>query len=310
VNRNLLTFEEESACVVRGNAVDALADFGPSGAHEPGQRKDLAAPHGKGDILEEARPRQAFYPEDLFADGCMSRWKILRDFSAHHALYKPRLFEPLDVPRGNVVTVAEHGDPLREPVHVLDPVRDEDDGDALGAKAFCDAVEVLALAARKRGGGFVHDENFCVHGKRLGYLDDLLLGDGEASHRGRGTEVRVEALKQGLGLLPQFAPVYLPCEGVEALVSQKDILEYRKVGEACDMLIDCRNAEPLRIEGASEANGLPIEQYFAFVGVIDAGDDFDERGLTGTVFAHDRVDLSGFELKMHIFQRLHAREKL
>ncbi|GEM_PF-4250060 len=93
-------------------------------------------------------------------------------------------------------------------------------------------------------------------------------------------------------------------------MSKKDIFEHREIGEACDLLVDCRDTEPLRIERAFEVDGLSIEENFALVGVIDASDDFDERRFSGAVFAHDRVDLSGFELEMHIFQRLHAGKEL
>gem|GEM_PF-5184720 len=46
---------------------------------------------------------------------------------------------------------------------------------ALVAQALRNAVEVFALAAGERRVARP-DEDFCVHGECLGYLDDLLLG--------------------------------------------------------------------------------------------------------------------------------------
>jgi len=61
------------------------------------------------------------------------RRKILRNFSANHALDKLCLFESSNIPRGDIMAIAEHGDAFGKPVHILDPVGDEDDGNALVA---------------------------------------------------------------------------------------------------------------------------------------------------------------------------------
>ena len=41
-----------------------------------------------------------------------------------------------------------------------------------------------------------------------------------------------------------------------------------------------------------------------------AGNNLDKRGFTGTVLAHQRMHFTGFQLKLHIVQRLYARKDL
>ena len=56
--------------------------------------------------------------------------------------------------------------------------------------------------------------------------------------------------------------------------------------------------------------GLAGQQDFAAIGLVDAGDDLDERRFAGAVFAEQGVDLAGIEGQRDVLQRLRGVEPL
>ena len=85
---------------------------------------------------------------------------------------------------GDVLAVAHHGDGVAEGEDLVEAVGDEDQGAALVAQAAGDREQPVDLDAAERRGRLVHDQQAGVERDRLGDLDDLLVGDGEA--RGPG----------------------------------------------------------------------------------------------------------------------------
>ena len=59
-----------------------------------------------------------------------------------------------------------------------------------------DPEQLVDLGVGQRGGGFVHDQDVRAEGERLGDLDHLLLGDGEAGDPGPRVELDVQLLEQ------------------------------------------------------------------------------------------------------------------
>ena len=60
----------------------------------------------------------------------------------------------------------------------------------------------------------------------------------------------------------------------------------------------------------AERDGLAIEEDFAGVGGLHAGEDFHQRALARTVLAVDREHLAALDGEAHALERPHAREGL
>ena len=60
----------------------------------------------------------------------------------------------------------------------------------------------------------------------------------------------------------------------------------------------------------AKVTGCAVDDDFALVGLVDAGQDLDERGFAGAVFANQRRDLAGVERDADIVERLHAGKNL
>jgi hypothetical protein len=66
--------------------------------------------------------------------------------------------------------------PLAAREHLLQPVRDEQDGGAAAPQRHHDLEQPVYLDIGQRRRGLVHDQDPGLQGERLGDLDDLLVG--------------------------------------------------------------------------------------------------------------------------------------
>ena len=74
-----------------------------------------------------------------------------------------------------MASVPKHGDPVRDPLKLVDPVGDVDDAHASGLEARYKSKQYLRLAIGQRCGRLVQDEDTQVAAHRLGDLYELLL---------------------------------------------------------------------------------------------------------------------------------------
>jgi hypothetical protein len=281
-----------AAIAARVVAVDAEhrpGDLAAAGAHQPGQRHDLAGAHLEGHVVEDTGAVQPLDLEDRGADV----GRGLREQVAHLAADHQR-DDLVDVglgggPGGDVLPVAHDRDRVAEREHLVEPVRDEHQGTALVTQAACDGEQPLDLDPAQRGGRLVHDQDPGVERDGLGDLDDLLVRDREAQRLAPRVDVHPEAGEESLRLGVHRAAVDAPA-GPEQLTAHEDVLGDREVGEERRLLVDHRDAGGLRLRGAREVGGLAVEQHLAGVQAVHAGHDLDQGGLAGAVLPDERVD--------------------
>ena len=70
------------------------------------------------------------------------------------------------------------------------------------------------------------------------------------------------------------------------------------------------DAQLARYNRTANAHRRAVDQYLAAVGGLSAAEDLDQCRLAGPVFAHQRVNFTGFQVKLNIAQRLNARKTL
>ena len=188
--------------------------------------------------------------------------------------------------------VAEHRHLVGDLEHLFDAVADEEDRDALVAQVADQLEELGDLVRRERGGRLVHDEHADVERDRLGDLDRLLRGERQAARRAAHVDRDAELGEDRLG----FAEHLSPADHLAAiLVADEDVLGDVQVGKEQRFLIDRGDAEALRLGGAADRDRLAGEQDLAAIGLVDAGDDLDQRRFAGAVLAEQRMDFAGIE---------------
>ena len=160
------------------------------GADEPGEPDDLAGPHAEGDVRNSPRRDEA-----LDAQQRLGIRHGFRRGGKTYSIERPVISRMISAvgrllgrqPGGDGAAVLEHGDPVADRADLLEPVRDVDDGHALGGEVADDVEEPLHLAAVEHGGRLVHDDEPHVVRERAGHADDLLAGGAEACRpRGDG----------------------------------------------------------------------------------------------------------------------------
>ena len=80
-----------------------------------------------------------------------------------------------------MLAVAEHRRPVAKLEDFIEAMADEQDGDAARARLADDREQPIDLVRRQRRRRFVQDQDAGVDRKRLGDLDELLIGHRKAA---------------------------------------------------------------------------------------------------------------------------------
>ena len=289
-----LPLERDRAGGRRLDAEQRETDIGASGADQPGEAQHLAAAEVEADVLEHAlaaeprdrqqqlararrraRLKQAHLAPDHVGDGA--------------AAASPRRAARVEISRPSRNTVTRSAISKTSSMRWLTkriatpwPRRSRDqlnscatswaDSDAVGSSmirtrtlseiALAISTDCCAASVRPRAGLRTSMATPSVGEDRLGLA--------RTSRASRST-----------------------CAAV--LVADEDVLGDVQVGEEQRLLVDRRDAEALRLGGAADGHRLAVEQDLAAVGLVDAGDDLDQRRLAGAVLAEQRMDLARIE---------------
>ena len=149
-------------------------------------------------------------------------------------------FEAGDLGNGSGVdqaTVAQDRHAVAEPKHLVQPVGDIHDGDAIAPQNVDDLHQSLDLPRLERGSRLVHDHDPMVGGDGPGDRDHLL--DAEAEFAQRPTDVHIDAVpgKDG-GRLPVHPGEVDQAETVSRLAPEEQIPRDADQGDEVDLLVD------------------------------------------------------------------------
>ena len=175
-------------------------------------------------------------------------------------------------------------------------MRDVDDAEALRAEPADHLEEEVGLALGERGGRLVEDDDARRRRRRAGDGDDLALGDREGFDDRLGVERDAEPVEKRAGLAVHAAIVD-EAEAADRLAAEEDVLGDAEIGLEVELLVHRDDAEGLGVGRVGDPDRLAGEADRAAVGPVDAGDDFHERRLAGTVLAEERVHLAGAQIE-------------
>ena len=188
------------------------------------------------------------------------------------------------------LALAHDADPVREAVHVVDPVRDEED-----PHPFLGAPQEHRHDAREGGRGellqrLVEDQEGRARVQLLEDVHDRPVGETEAAKARAGRDVEAVAVEELGGRLVHPAG-RVPGEVVHPRVVGKQRLGHREVVVQAEVLVDHADAQPVpdpqrerRVAPAADDDrSRPRPQHSAH--------HHGESGLAGAVLAHQRVDL-------------------
>ena len=116
--------------------------------------------------------------------------------------------------------------------------------------------------------------------------------------------------REDLGRLAAHrTPVDRP-ESATRRMADEDVLGDRQVREESRLLVDYGDAQRPGLGRTLQRDLLTVEQQRAGVGLMDAGQDLDERALAGAVLADQPMDLARPQLERDVVERLGRVEPL
>ena len=185
---------------------------------------------------------------------------------------------------------------------------DEENRDALPLQTIEDLEEALHLLPGNGRRRLVHDEHAGIDGQRLGNLDRLSFGDAQHLDRKTHVERQIQDGEELARSRLHGRPV--DPSGPQWLPSDEHVLRDRQIGEEDRVLVNDRDAAPLRIERAVDGGLGTVDEDPAFVRGKHAGQNLDERALARSVLAREGVDTARSEGESDIGQHLHGPEAL
>ena len=144
------------------------------------------------------------------------------------------------------------------------------------------------------------------HRKRLRDFHELLMADGERAHE----RVRIDLQSDGIEEFPRLAPLkgFVDEPAAEFLAAKEDVRGDVEIVGEIQLLMDERDAVRERVVDGTNRERATVEEDFAGVGPLHAGEDFHERALARPIFTDDGEHFAAGDRKAHAPERAHAGE--
>ena len=175
---------------------------------------------------------------------------------------------------------------------------DEDNGNAFVTKLFGDTVQLETFISCQRSGRLIHDQNTGITGKSFGDLYQLLSSYGKCSHGLGYIDFFAQRLDQFFGAGSHGFPV-IDTKFILDLLTHEDILCNSQIRERGNVLVNSCNTHLSGIGCVTECHSLTFQQHGTAVRLMNTCDNFNKGGFTGSVFTHQSMDLTFFQLKLH-----------
>ena len=125
-------------------------------------------------------------------------------------------------------------------------------------------------------------------------------------------KVHVEFFKQ-LNRIGQHFLMIDQLEGADAtrrITAQPEVLHHAAIGNWQQFLVDHRDTGIERLPGIGKFPNATVQHDASRIRLVHAKQAFHQRGLSGTVLTHQRVNRSWTNLQTDIIQRLDAGKTL
>ncbi len=308
VDLDLFAVDEDLAGIGPGYAEDRLHQLGSTRAHEAGDPQNLAPLHAEADV-PELLSRNIPDVQHGLADLDLLLVEHLGKLATYHLLDEGALGERGRWIGAYVFSVAENGDLIGDPEHLVHLVRYVDHGAALLAQRSDDPKQSFHFRLGDRRSRLVHDDQTRFIGNCLRNLHQLNVRDAELDHLFLGIEFYLETIEKLPRVLvhPFHVDQTVP---FDFFTPEKNIFGDRHVRDGAQFLVDHRNA--LR-EGEVRVGNVELfspERDRAGIGNVNADQTFHERGFACSVLAHEGVHGSLADVEPDVIQGANARELL
>ena len=308
---DLPAVDQHLAAIGRPQPEDRLGELAAPRPDQAREAHHLARAQHQVHVVEARMLREAADLEQRLADLRLELGEQVLDPAADHHVDEIVLAHVGNVSGRDIGAVAQHRDPVGEHEDLLEAVADVDDADAALAQQADDAEQAHDVRLGQRRGRLVHDQDAGVLRERLGDLDPLPVADRErADQRARGRDRGCRARRAARAPWRASPPSRSPPKRVRGAWPMKMFSATVSSGKQQQLLEDRGDAAALGVVRVREAHDLAVQADGAGVGLVDAGDDLDQRRLAGAVLAEQRMHLAGADVEADPVQRAHAGKRL
>ena len=263
-----------------------MHQFRTSRAHQTGKAQDLTFAEFDVDVRETVageilRTQNHFLRTGRFLGICLGQ------LTANHEADKILLIRILHIHSGDVLAVAENGDPVADLKEFLKTVGYVDNGNPCGLQLFHDLKQPLLLFHGDGSGGFVHDHHLGILYHGLGDLNDLAVGHGQLTDQGLGRNIAAEPLQQFPGLLRPGLVIHKG--SLVILHAHEDVIHDGHGFHLDHFLINHSNTQINGLSGFQMGIAFSVYTDFTRCRMNGACDDFDKGGFSGAVLTHKRM---------------------
>ena len=168
--------ERHGTAAARQRAVQHFHQFGPPGAHQPGNAEDLPLAQGKGHVIHpraaEVVDLQAHRAGRLIEVGI-----LVFQLTADHHLDKSVLIQRRDLALGDKLPVTKDRHVVANLEDLFHTVGDIDDTAPLRLQFADDAEQRFGFGIGQRIGRFIHNDDFRFEAQHFGDFHHLLIAN-------------------------------------------------------------------------------------------------------------------------------------
>ena len=202
------------------------------------------------------------------------------------------------------LAAAQDGGGVAQRLDLVQLVGNVKDRAALGGELAQHLEQLLDFLGGEHGGRLIHDQQFWIKQQSAHDFDALAL----AHRQGRHGAVRIK--RQAI-LGHDGADAGFELAGGDAGVhAQRDVFEHGQRFKQREMLEHHANAELAGSLGAGDDHRGAVPAQFARIGLHDAVDHLDQRGLAGAVFTQQGMDFAGLDRERDIVVGQHPGKTL
>ena len=205
---------------------------------------------------------------------------------------------------GDVFTLAQNGNTVRNIHNLVELMGDNNDGVALFLHTAQDGKQLFDFLNGKNSSRFVQNNDLGAIIQHLDDLQRLLLGNRHIVDLLLGINVETEFLRHVL----DFCIAILLQHQAGIVLAHPDIVSGGKHIHKLEVLMHHADAQPLGILGRINGNLLSINKDLAAIRLINTGNHIHQSGLAGTVFTQKCQNLTGLHIQFHIFICHHTAE--
>ncbi len=192
---------------------------------------------------------------------------------------------------------------------LFETVGDVHHGNVLGSQFVHHPEEVFDLFGVEHSAGLVHDDEPDVTRQRPRHTDDLFARRRELPDLESRWDIAVtEPCHQVAGHSVRFGDVQHSSGGM--LVPQKDVLRDGEPVDHVELLVHRRDSQVEGGLGVRDGDGFAEPSDLALVGLMNAGERFDQGRFSGAVLAEDAVDFARPHIEINTTQCLDTSEGL